>query len=143
MVFFSSQDFVQEVLETIELDEGRGILVGLPGANGLSNEQRKRLTIAVELVSNPCIIFLDEPTSGLDARVAAIVMCTVKNVFFFFLDWLYPWVMSFDVLLQIQVEMLFALLGCISPAHVAVVYTPEMNEIYPHCSQIQHGIRAI
>jgi len=55
-------------------------LVGLPGANGLSTEQRKRLTIAVELVSNPSIIFLDEPTSGLDARAAAIVMRAVKNV---------------------------------------------------------------
>ncbi|KAF8688234.1 hypothetical protein HU200_042359 [Digitaria exilis] len=73
-------DFVKEVLETIELDEVRDTLVGLPGANGLSTEQRKRLTIAIELVSNPSIIFLDEPTSGLDARAAAIVMRAVKNV---------------------------------------------------------------
>ncbi|KAF3673549.1 Pleiotropic drug resistance protein 3 [Capsicum annuum] len=47
--------------------------------NGLSTEQRKRLTIAVELVANPSIIFMDEPTSGLDARAAAIVMRTVRN----------------------------------------------------------------
>ncbi|CAN1747659.1 ABC transporter G family member 39 [Linum perenne] len=46
---------------------------------GLSTEQRKRLTIAVELVANPSIIFMDEPTSGLDARAAAIVMRTVRN----------------------------------------------------------------
>ena len=31
---------------------------------GLSVEQRKRLTIAVELVANPSIVFMDEPTSG-------------------------------------------------------------------------------
>ena len=55
-------------------------MVGIPGVNGLSTEQRKRLTIAVELVSNPSIIFMDEPTSGLDARAAAIVMRAVKNV---------------------------------------------------------------
>ncbi|CAL5017868.1 unnamed protein product [Urochloa decumbens] len=73
-------DFVKEVLETIELDEVRDTLVGLPGANGLCTEQRKRLTIAVELVSNPSIIFLDEPTSGLDARAAAIVVRAVKNI---------------------------------------------------------------
>ena len=38
--------------------------VGVPGFSGLSVEQRKRLTIAVELVANPSIVFMDEPTSG-------------------------------------------------------------------------------
>ncbi|XP_016899743.1 ABC transporter G family member 34-like isoform X5 [Cucumis melo] len=71
--------FVEEVMELIELDRLRDALVGLPGVDGLSTEQRKRLTIAVELVANPSIIFMDEPTSGLDARSAAIVMRTVRN----------------------------------------------------------------
>ncbi|XP_041019937.1 pleiotropic drug resistance protein 3-like [Juglans microcarpa x Juglans regia] len=73
-------EFVDEVLETIELDEIKDALVGIPGATGLSTEQRKRLTIAVELVANPSIIFMDEPTTSLDARAAAIVMRAVKNV---------------------------------------------------------------
>lgn len=71
--------FVEEVMELVELKPLRQALVGLPGVNGLSTEQRKRLTIAVELVANPSIIFMDEPTSGLDARAAAIVMRTVRN----------------------------------------------------------------
>ncbi|XP_044505622.1 ABC transporter G family member 39-like isoform X2 [Mangifera indica] len=71
--------FVEEVMELIELKPLRNALVGLPGIDGLSTEQRKRLTIAVELVANPSIIFMDEPTSGLDARAAAIVMRTVRN----------------------------------------------------------------
>ncbi|KAL3650719.1 transcription factor [Castilleja foliolosa] len=71
--------FVEEVMELVELSPWRGALVGLPGVHGLSTEQRKRLTIAVELVANPSIIFMDEPTSGLDARAAAIVMRTVRN----------------------------------------------------------------
>ncbi|GLJ30773.1 hypothetical protein SUGI_0610320 [Cryptomeria japonica] len=71
--------FVQEVMELVELTPLRDALVGLPGSTGLSTEQRKRLTIAVELVANPSIIFMDEPTSGLDARAAAIVMRTVRN----------------------------------------------------------------
>lgn len=71
---------MNEVLETIELDGIKDALVGIPGVSGLSTEQRKRLTIAVELVSNPAIIFMDEPTTGLDARAAAIVMRAVKNV---------------------------------------------------------------
>ncbi|KHN07106.1 Pleiotropic drug resistance protein 1 [Glycine soja] len=73
------QMFIEEVMELVELTSLREALVGLPGVNGLSTEQRKRLTIAVELVANPSIIFMDEPTSGLDARAAAIVMRTVRN----------------------------------------------------------------
>ncbi|KAK9916362.1 hypothetical protein WJX75_001804 [Coccomyxa subellipsoidea] len=71
--------FVQEVMELVELESLSQALVGKPGISGLSVEQRKRLTIAVELVANPSIIFMDEPTSGLDARAAAIVMRTVRN----------------------------------------------------------------
>uniref|UniRef100_A0A6N2N7D7 ABC transporter domain-containing protein n=1 Tax=Salix viminalis TaxID=40686 RepID=A0A6N2N7D7_SALVM len=76
----TQQAFVEEVMELVELTPLRGALVGLPGVNGLSTEQRKRLTIAVELVANPSIVFMDEPTSGLDARSAAIVMRTVRNI---------------------------------------------------------------
>ncbi|XP_020585995.1 pleiotropic drug resistance protein 2-like isoform X2 [Phalaenopsis equestris] len=71
--------FVEEITNLVELNLLRNALVGLPGVDGLSTEQRKRLTIAVELVANPSIIFMDEPTSGLDARAAAIVMRTVRN----------------------------------------------------------------
>ncbi|KAI3786796.1 hypothetical protein L1987_40773 [Smallanthus sonchifolius] len=72
--------FVEEILETVELYAIKDALVGIPGVSGLSTEQRKRLTIAVEVVANPSIIFMDEPTTGLDARSAAIVMRAVKNI---------------------------------------------------------------
>ncbi|OVA02681.1 ABC transporter-like [Macleaya cordata] len=75
----TKHEFVEEVMALVELNTLRHALVGLPGSSGLSTEQRKRLTIAVELVANPSIIFMDEPTSGLDARAAAIVMRTVRN----------------------------------------------------------------
>ncbi|KAF2314320.1 hypothetical protein GH714_025364 [Hevea brasiliensis] len=71
--------FIEEVMELLELNSLRQALVGSPGVNHMSIEQRKRLTIAVELVANPSIIFMDEPTSGLDARAAALVMRTVRN----------------------------------------------------------------
>ena len=74
------QMFVEDLIELLELTSLHGTHVGLAGVNGLSSEQRKRLTIAVELVANPSIIFMDEPTSGLDARAAAIVMRTVRNL---------------------------------------------------------------
>ncbi|BDA47821.1 probable pleiotropic drug resistance protein 1 [Coccomyxa sp. Obi] len=73
------ESFVDEVLELMELTPLRNAIVGVPGVSGLSVEQRKRLTIGVELVANPSIVFMDEPTSGLDARAAAIVMRTVRN----------------------------------------------------------------
>jgi ABC-type multidrug transport system ATPase subunit len=50
-----------------------------PGA-GLSIEQRKRLTIAVELVAKPDIIFLDEPTSGLDGSFAFNIVRFVRTL---------------------------------------------------------------
>ena len=52
------------VLGLVGMQGLRKALVGMPGQSGLSVEQRKRLTIAVELVSNPAIVFMDEPTSG-------------------------------------------------------------------------------
>ena len=49
----------------------KGAVVGRAGESGLSVEQRKRLTIAVELVANPSIVFMDEPTSGLAVAVSS------------------------------------------------------------------------
>ncbi|KAL7173713.1 hypothetical protein ACSBR2_033044 [Camellia fascicularis] len=71
-----SVEFVKEVLEIIELDKIKDCLVGMPGVT----EQRKWLTISVELIANPSIVFMDEPTTRLDARAVAIVMRAVKNV---------------------------------------------------------------
>ena len=51
-------------MDLVELGPLRNAVVGLPGVSGLAVEARKRLTIAVELVANPAIVFMDEPTSG-------------------------------------------------------------------------------
>lgn len=62
--------YVDTIVDLLELNDLEHTLVGRPG-NGLSIEQRKRLTIGVELVAKPSIlIFLDEPTSGLDGQAA-------------------------------------------------------------------------
>lgn len=60
--------FVDQTLHMLELTDIRNLQVGDDSSGGLSFEQKKRLSIAVELVSNPSIIFLDEPTSGLVSK---------------------------------------------------------------------------
>ncbi|KAF4973175.1 hypothetical protein FZEAL_9392 [Fusarium zealandicum] len=62
--------YVDTIIDLLELHDLADTLIGDIGA-GLSVEQRKRVTIGVELVSKPSIlIFLDEPTSGLDGQSA-------------------------------------------------------------------------
>ena len=55
-------------MDLVELGPLRHAVVGLPGVSGLAVEARKRLTIAVELVANPAIVFMDEPTSGMSPQ---------------------------------------------------------------------------
>ena len=50
--------FVDETISIVELEPIANSIVGIPGMFGLTGEQFKRLTIAVELVANPAIIFM-------------------------------------------------------------------------------------
>ena len=54
------QHFVDKVLNDVELSAIAGVLVGTDETGGLSFEQKKRLSIAVELAASPSILFLDE-----------------------------------------------------------------------------------
>ncbi|KAK2064045.1 ABC-2 type transporter [Colletotrichum caudatum] len=63
-------DYCETIIDLLEMRDIAGATIGKVG-EGLNAEQRKRLTIGVELASKPeLLMFLDEPTSGLDSGAA-------------------------------------------------------------------------
>ena len=68
--------WVDEVIDTLDMYAFSEAVIGVPG-EGLNVEQRKRVTIGVELAARPeLLLFLDEPTSGLDSNTAWSI-CTL------------------------------------------------------------------
>ncbi|KAL4783556.1 ABC-2 type transporter-domain-containing protein [Aspergillus varians] len=73
-------EYVDEVLELLGMQAYADAVVGVPGV-GLNVEQRKRLTIAVELVARPqLLLFLDEPTSGLDSQTSWSILDLIETL---------------------------------------------------------------
>lgn len=72
--------FVEKIINILDMNEYAEALVGEPGA-GLNVEQRKKLSIGVELVAKPdLLLFLDEPTSGLDSQSAWAIVQLLKKL---------------------------------------------------------------
>jgi ATP-binding cassette subfamily G (WHITE) protein 2 len=68
------------VISLMAIEHCRSVRVGDARHKGISGGERKRLSIAMELLSNPLLIFLDEPTSGLDSGNALSVCEALKNL---------------------------------------------------------------
>ena len=66
---------VGEVMDVTGLSERRDVPI-----SQLSGGQRKRVSIAVELITKPSVIFLDEPTSGLDPATEEKVMKLFRQI---------------------------------------------------------------
>ena len=65
---------VDQVVRDLSLEGCLDVLVGNEDIKGLSGGERKRVSIGMELLTNPSIMFLDEPTSGLDSKIAKDVV---------------------------------------------------------------------
>ncbi|WAO94325.1 Hypothetical protein NCS54_01190400 [Fusarium falciforme] len=72
--------YVEEVISLLEMELYADAVIGVQG-EGLNVEQRKRLSIGVELAAKPeVLLFLDEPTSGLDSQTAWAVATLVRKL---------------------------------------------------------------
>ncbi|KAI0386339.1 ABC-2 type transporter-domain-containing protein [Hypomontagnella monticulosa] len=72
--------YVEEIIALLEMEYIADCIIGTPEA-GLTVEQRKRVTIGVELAAKPqLLLFLDEPTSGLDSQSAFNIVRFLKKL---------------------------------------------------------------
>lgn len=71
---------IEEVINKMGLCECRNIIVGDSRTKGISGGEKKRLCVAIELLTDPKILFLDEPTSGLDSKIALSLIEKLKLI---------------------------------------------------------------
>lgn len=64
----------------LKLDKCMDTLVGNPMIKGISGGEKKRTSIAFELISDPQVIMLDEPTSGLDSLTSFVIVEYLRNL---------------------------------------------------------------
>ncbi|KAJ2706562.1 hypothetical protein FB645_001437 [Coemansia sp. IMI 203386] len=71
---------VDTVMRDLRLSHVKDTRIGGYGARGVSGGERKRVSIGVELVTDPAILVLDEPSSGLDSSSAEMVVTLTKDM---------------------------------------------------------------
>ena len=70
---------VEELLQDFGLSGQASNLVGTSIKKGISGGQKRRLSVAAQLITAPKVLFLDEPTSGLDSAAAFEVISFLKD----------------------------------------------------------------
>jgi ABC-type multidrug transport system ATPase subunit len=73
-------DIVEGTIMEMGLQDCANRLIGNWHLRGISGGEKKRLSIALEILTRPSLLFLDEPTSGLDSASAYFVAQTLRNI---------------------------------------------------------------
>ncbi|XP_057998829.1 ABC transporter G family member 15, partial [Hevea brasiliensis] len=73
-------DVVEGTIMEMGLQDCADRLIGNWHLRGISGGEKKRLSIALEILTRPRLLFLDEPTSGLDSASAFFVIQTLRNI---------------------------------------------------------------
>ncbi|KAI9696339.1 MAG: hypothetical protein M1820_008181 [Bogoriella megaspora] len=71
---------IESLIRSFGLQRQSNTLVGTPIRKGISGGQKRRLSVASQLITSPRILFLDEPTSGLDSAASYEVISFVKSI---------------------------------------------------------------
>lgn len=71
---------VADLIKLLHLEKCQDTVIGSPDKKGISGGERKRCSIAMDMITNPPVLFLDEPTSGLDTFTAYNVMSTLREL---------------------------------------------------------------
>ncbi|ETV97635.1 hypothetical protein H310_09526 [Aphanomyces invadans] len=73
-------DRVQFVIDELGLGKCKDTRIGNAQVRGISGGERKRLSFATEILTNPSLLFVDEPTSGLDSFMAESVVQIMQKL---------------------------------------------------------------
>src|SRR5690349_8172654 len=71
---------VEALMSAFGLDSQAHSLIGTPIRKGVSGGQKRRVSVASQLITSPKILFLDEPTTGLDSTASYEVMKFVRDL---------------------------------------------------------------
>lgn len=76
----NKKEWSEQIIDKLQLQKCADTQVGGTMIRGVSGGEKKRVSIGVELVSSPSLLFMDEPTTGLDAYTAFEVMKLMSDI---------------------------------------------------------------